>query len=46
MPKRRNACIVTIMHPRPVASVRPRDPPSASGLPVTTAVVFWRLCME
>ena len=34
------------MQPRPVASGRPRDPPRFSGLPVTTAVTVWRLCME
>jgi len=31
---------------RPVASFRPWDPPSAIGLPVTTAVVVCRTCME
>jgi hypothetical protein len=28
--------------PRPVASRRPSEPPSATGLPVTTAVTVWR----
>ena len=36
-PSRLSALSVTIMQPRPVASGRPRDPPSAMGLPVTTA---------
>ena len=35
-----------IMTPRPVASRRPREPPMFSGLPVTTAVTVWRMCME
>ena len=34
-----SARVVTIMQPRPVASGRPFDPPSAIGFPVTTAVV-------
>ena len=33
-------------HPRPVASPRPRDPPSSTGLPVTTAVSVWPTCIE
>ena len=37
-----SACSVTIMQPRPVASVRPRDPPRSTGLPVTTAVCVCR----
>ena len=35
-----------IMTPRPVASSRPRDPPIVMGLPVTTLVTVWRMCME
>ena len=35
-----------IMTPRPVASTRPRDPPTQSGLPVTTAGVCARRCIE
>jgi hypothetical protein len=46
MPSCWSAFSVTIMQPRPVASGRPRDPPSAIGLPVTTPVVVWRWCME
>ncbi len=34
-----------IITPRPVASRRPSDPPSSSGLPVTTAVDVWPTCM-
>ena len=34
------------MTPRPVASTRPRDPPIVIGLPVTTLVTVWRMCME
>jgi hypothetical protein len=34
------------MHPRPVASRRPNEPPISTGLPVTTAVTVWRACME
>ena len=34
------------MRPRPVASTRPREPPSESGLPVTTDVTVWRACIE
>ena len=41
-----SACWQTIIQPRPVASERPLLPPSEMGLPVTTAVVAWRLCME
>src|SRR5919106_1556541 len=41
-----SASRVTNMHPRPVASRRPSDPPISTGLPVTTAVTVWRLCME
>ena len=33
-------------HPRPVASGRPSEPPKSSGLPVTTAVTVWRMCIE
>src|SRR5260370_275760 len=40
--RRSSALRVTIMQPRPVASERPREPPSSIGLPVTTAVVAWR----
>src|SRR5216684_2106787 len=36
---------VAIVTPRPVASWRPSDPPSSSGLPVTTAVSVWPTCM-
>src|SRR5437667_277416 len=36
----------TTMMRRPVASRRPREPPMLSGLPVTTAVTVWRMCME
>ena len=32
--------------PRPVASWRPREPPRLTGLPVTTALTVWRMCME
>ena len=46
MPNFASASRVTIMHPRPVASRRPRDPPISTGLPVTTEVTVWRLCME
>ena len=41
-PKRRSAWSMTIMHPRPVASVRPRDPPRSIGLPVTTPSRYGR----
>src|SRR5690349_17483218 len=34
------------MQPRPVASVRPREPPRSTGLPVTTAVAVCRACIE
>ena len=37
--------VAAIMTPRPVASRRPSDPPSSSGLPVTTAVQVWPTCM-
>ncbi len=46
IPSFRSASRVTSMHPRPVASRRPREPPISTGLPVTTAVTVWRLCME
>src|SRR5947209_138961 len=46
MPSRASASRVTNMTPRPVASRRPSDPPISTGLPVTTAVTVWRLCME
>ena len=36
----------TIINPRPVASLRPFEPPNSSGFPVTTAVTVWRTCME
>ena len=36
----------TMRTPRPVASRRPREPPMLIGLPVTTAVTVWRMCME
>src|ERR1017187_3238703 len=44
--KRFRASRETMRQPRPVASGRPREPPSAMGLPVTTAVTVWRACME
>ncbi len=34
------------IRPRPVASTRPREPPSERGLPVTTEVTVWRACIE
>ena len=43
---RLSASRVTSMQPRPVASRRPSEPPISTGLPVTTAVTVWRLCME
>ncbi len=46
MPSFLSASRVTSMQPRPVASRRPREPPISTGLPVTTAVTVWRLCME
>ncbi len=46
MRSRFSASRVTSMHPRPVASRRPSEPPISTGLPVTTAVTVWRLCME
>ncbi len=46
MPSFFSASRVTIMHPRPVASRRPSDPPISTGLPVTTAVTVCRLCIE
>ena len=44
--KRLSASRVTSIQPRPVASRRPSEPPISTGLPVTTAVTVWRLCME
>ncbi len=44
--RRLSASRVTSIQPRPVASRRPSDPPISTGLPVTTAVTVWRLCME
>ena len=46
LPIRASASRVTIIQPRPVASRRPSEPPISTGLPVTTAVTVWRLCME
>ena len=46
MPTALSASRVENMQPRPVASRRPSEPPIATGLPVTTAVTVWRLCME
>ena len=37
---------VTTRQPRPVASLRPSEPPIATGLPVTTPVTVCRLCIE
>ena len=37
-PRRGAASRAISMSPRPVASTRPREPPSESGLPVTTDV--------
>lgn len=34
------------MQPRPVASRRPSEPPISTGLPVTTDVTVWRMCIE
>ena len=45
-PRRGAASRAISMSPRPVASTRPREPPSDRGLPVTTAVTVWRACME
>ena len=39
IPKSRPYSIMTYMTPRPVASSRPSEPPSDTGLPVTTAGV-------
>ncbi len=44
-PTWRAASRATMLTPRPVASRRPADPPSSSGLPVTTAVVVAPACM-
>src|SRR6266700_2485088 len=46
MPSLASALSQQIITPRPVASRRPRDPPSSMGLPVTTAVVACPTCME
>jgi hypothetical protein len=46
MRRRFSASRVTSIQPRPVASRRPSEPPISTGLPVTTAVTVWRLCME
>ena len=45
-PRRGAASRAMSMRPRPVASTRPREPPSERGLPVTTEVTVWRACME
>src|ERR1700758_3239640 len=42
IPSFRRALSQQIIKPRPVASVRPCEPPSSSGLPVTTAGVALR----
>ncbi len=44
-PMWRAASRATIVTPRPVASRRPADPPSASGFPVTAAVAVAPACM-
>ena len=41
-----SAWSVTTVTPRPVASFLPREPPRLTGLPVTTLVTVWRMCME
>src|SRR2546430_2518103 len=46
IPSLANASRVTNMHPRPVASRRPSEPPISTGFPVTTAVTVCRWCME
>ena len=45
IPRCRVASRVTKVTPRPVASTRPKDPPIASGLPVTTEGVEYPRCM-
>ena len=46
MPSFTKALSQHIITPRPVASLRPAEPPSSMGLPVTTAVVAWPTCIE
>ncbi len=46
MPRCLMASSQTTEMPRPVASLRPREPPRLTGLPVTTALTVWRICME
>jgi hypothetical protein len=45
-PRCLSASRVMSMHPRPVASRRPSEPPISTGFPVTTAVTVWRTCIE
>ncbi len=46
MPSFSTALSTQIITPRPVASLRPREPPSSIGFPVTTAVVACPTCIE
>jgi hypothetical protein len=41
MPRCSIAARAVIITPRPVASLRPADPPISTGLPVTTAACNW-----
>ena len=45
-PRRRASSSTQTSTPRPVASKRPRLPPTATGLPVTTAGTVWPWPME
>ncbi len=45
-PVRRAASTPTVNTPRPVASTRPSEPPSSTGLPVTTPVAVAPVFME
>ncbi len=45
IPRWRAVSRATIATPRPVASVRPADPPMLRGFPVTTAGTEYPWCM-
>ena len=46
IPRCRSASRIVTATPKPVASVRPLEPPPPSGLPVITPGVYWPTSLE